>query len=129
MFESALEILRVSEDADPETLRKAYLRMVRRYPPEHFPEKFSRIHKAYNRLRGEDLAFDELVTERVLHGDPFYLAGLLWGELPELQGMNPKEVRFQDLAPLFEEEERACAFGKALDAAAEEGLYVKKEVE
>lgn len=129
MFESDIEILRVSKDADPETLRKAYLRMVRRYPPEHFPEKFSRIHKAYNRLRGEDLAIDEVATEMVAHGDPFYLAGLLWGDLPELQGMDPKHVRFEDLAPLFQEGERTRAFGEALGAATAEGLYLKKEVE
>ncbi len=40
MFDSALEILRVPEDADPESLRKAYLRMVHRYPPEHSQNEF-----------------------------------------------------------------------------------------
>lgn len=50
MFESARKILRVSRDCDREEVRRAYIRLTRRYPPEHFPERFKRIKQAYEEL-------------------------------------------------------------------------------
>lgn len=50
MFESARRILRLSRDCDREGVRQAYIRLTRRYPPEHFPERFKRIKQAYEEL-------------------------------------------------------------------------------
>lgn len=50
MLEQALKLLRLPRDADMETVRKAYIKQTRRYPPEHFPEKFKRIKQAYEQL-------------------------------------------------------------------------------
>ena len=49
--QSPYEILGVAEGASAEEIRKAYLAMVRRSPPERDPEGFKRIRKAYGVLR------------------------------------------------------------------------------
>lgn len=36
-----------------EEVRRAYLNLVRRYPPEHNPEEFARVAEAYEALRDE----------------------------------------------------------------------------
>jgi len=43
--------LGISPDCTEEELRKRYLELVRQYPPESHPEKFSRIHEAYEKLK------------------------------------------------------------------------------
>ena len=53
MLEQALKLLRLPRDADMEAVRTAYIKQTRRYPPEHFPEKFKRIKQAYEQLRLE----------------------------------------------------------------------------
>ena len=45
------QILEVKEDADDAGIKKAYLAMVRRYPPERFPDDFQRIYRAYELLK------------------------------------------------------------------------------
>lgn len=45
------EILEVAEDVDDSALKKAYLAMVRRYPPERFPDDFQRIYQAYELIK------------------------------------------------------------------------------
>ena len=34
-----------------EEVRRAYLNLVKRYPPEHHPEEFARVAEAYEALR------------------------------------------------------------------------------
>jgi curved DNA-binding protein CbpA len=48
------EILEVAEDAGDSQVKKAYLGMVRRYPPERFPEDFQCIYRAYEFIKTED---------------------------------------------------------------------------
>ncbi len=50
MFERDSEILRVARDADLETIRRSFIKLTHRYPPEHFPEKFKEIKNSYERL-------------------------------------------------------------------------------
>lgn len=45
------EVLEVSEDADDEELRRAYLRKVKEFPPDRAPEQFQRIRDAYEVAR------------------------------------------------------------------------------
>lgn len=40
MFEKCARTLRVSPEATPEEVRQAFVKLARRYPPEHFPKKF-----------------------------------------------------------------------------------------
>ncbi|MCL2118191.1 MAG: J domain-containing protein [Planctomycetaceae bacterium] len=43
--------LGLSPDCSEADLRKRYLTLVRRYPPETHPDKFSKIHEAYEYLK------------------------------------------------------------------------------
>jgi curved DNA-binding protein CbpA len=45
------QILNVSPDASIEEIKKAYFRLVRKYPPETEPEKFKTIRQAYEQLK------------------------------------------------------------------------------
>jgi curved DNA-binding protein CbpA len=44
-------ILGLSDDSDDETIRLRYLELVRQFSPEHHPEKFAAIRRAYESLR------------------------------------------------------------------------------
>ena len=44
-------VLGLAADADDEAIRRRYLELVRRFSPEHHPEKFAAIRAAYERLR------------------------------------------------------------------------------
>ena len=50
MKKSYYEILGVSKKATEEEIKRAYASLIRRYPPEKFPEEFSDIAKAYESL-------------------------------------------------------------------------------
>jgi len=50
-MKTAYEILELGEDADDVAIKKAYLGMVRRYPPERCPEDFQRVYGAYERIK------------------------------------------------------------------------------
>ncbi|MDR2367625.1 MAG: J domain-containing protein [Deltaproteobacteria bacterium] len=62
MFRSALKILKITDKADKEAIHNAYVRLVRRYPPEHFPEKFKIIQKAYH-----ELTLDGQIVNNIVH--------------------------------------------------------------
>lgn len=80
MIDLAYETLRLDKTAGPEEIRRAYVRLVRRYPPEHFPDKFARIHEAYRRLTLDE---DFVVTKagQIISAESLLqLAGLIWGD-------------------------------------------------
>ncbi|MBF0312630.1 MAG: hypothetical protein HQK50_06195 [Oligoflexia bacterium] len=52
--EDACKILRVSAGEAHDKIESAYLKMMKRYPPEFFPEKSLAIRQAYNFLVGDD---------------------------------------------------------------------------
>ena len=45
------QILDLPPDSDDEAIRRRYLELVRRFPPERNPEKFASIRSAYESLR------------------------------------------------------------------------------
>lgn len=47
-------ILDLPADADNEAVRERYLELVRRWPPDHAPEKFVAVRQAYEQLRDRD---------------------------------------------------------------------------
>ncbi|NOQ34966.1 MAG: DnaJ domain-containing protein [Methylococcaceae bacterium] len=49
------EILELSETANDEAIKKAYLKKVRQYPPEQAPDKFQQIRDAYELIKTERL--------------------------------------------------------------------------
>jgi len=101
MLESAYDTLRVGRDASPEAIRKAYVTLVRRYPPEHFPEKFMSIRQAYQSLMLED-EFIEETFQKTINCTPIELAGFLWGDCREL--MPDGDLDLLSLAPLLSRE-------------------------
>lgn len=48
------DILGLDPDADDKTVRNAYLEAVKRFPPEHYPERFSAVNEAYQTIKDED---------------------------------------------------------------------------
>jgi hypothetical protein len=44
------ELLAVPRDVDRTTLRRAYVELIRKYKPEHFPDQFRRIRDAYDAI-------------------------------------------------------------------------------
>ena len=70
------EILEVAEDVDDAALKKAYLAMVRRYPPERFPDDFQRIYRAYELIK----TAEDRLSYRLFHCElpqPADIAALL----------------------------------------------------
>ena len=53
------EILELPPESDDEAIRRRYLELVRRFSPEHHPEKFAAIRAAYEQLKD--------VTTRLRH--------------------------------------------------------------
>jgi curved DNA-binding protein CbpA len=52
-MQTPFEILDVAEDASDESIKKAYLKRVREYPPEHHVEAFQHIPTAFERIQTE----------------------------------------------------------------------------
>ena len=48
------QILELPPDSDDEAIRRRYLELVRRFPPERYPERFAAIRSAYESLRALD---------------------------------------------------------------------------
>lgn len=70
------ETLEVKDSADDTEIKKAYLHMVRRYPPERFPDDFQRIRRAYELIKTEE----DRLSYRLFHSelpDPADIAALL----------------------------------------------------
>jgi hypothetical protein len=70
---------------DKETLHPKYVRLVRRYPPEHFPDKFKMIQNAYHELTLSDSIIVKLMSEyKNLKKNKVDLAAFLWADRLEL---------------------------------------------
>jgi hypothetical protein len=74
------EVLQVPFDASEDEIRRCYLELVRKHPPERDPAEFAKIREAYDQIRdpiqsverrifsdGRSMTFDELVAR--LNGD------------------------------------------------------------
>lgn len=44
-------VLEVPPEADDEAIRRRYLELVRRYPPEQHPERFAAVRAAYEKVK------------------------------------------------------------------------------
>jgi hypothetical protein len=63
--EEALQNLNLPPDANPEAIEKAYLRLVRRYPPEFHPDKFRTIDDSYRQLSSLPAMIEKLLGHAV----------------------------------------------------------------
>ncbi|GAB6192917.1 J domain-containing protein [Desulfocastanea catecholica] len=86
------DILEVAETADDAWIKKAYLAMVRRYPPERCPEDFQRIQRAYEQIKTEE----DRLSYRLFHcvvPEPADIAALLLAPLAKKD--RPTREEFQ----------------------------------
>lgn len=65
MFEKCTRTLRVAPDATAEEVRQAFVKLARRWPPEHFPARFTEIKHCADLLSLQDAALEELLTKAV----------------------------------------------------------------
>lgn len=119
MIESAYETLKVSRDATPEEVRSAYVRLLRRYPPEHFPERFAAIHAAYRTLHLEDDILMGILDD-IQGASSAEFAGFLWGDRRELRMDEPFDLR--ELLPLLLKKETVRELEDFLNTVNSEGI-------
>jgi hypothetical protein len=117
MLEAAFKLLRVERDASPEDIRKAYVRLVRRYPPEHFPDKFAKLHEAYQKLILSDDYLSAMVKRARYTDSPLELAAFLWGDREEL--MYEPHLDLNELTSIFTGEEIRHNLDELLDLESE----------
>ena len=84
MFAKCTRTLRVSPDATTEEVRQAFVKLARRWPPEHFPARFTEIKHCADLLNLEDSALEELLN-RTVKSD---VIDLFVGLLPESGGVS-----------------------------------------
>jgi hypothetical protein len=72
--------LRLSRDCDKEEVRRAYVRLTRRYPPEYFPQRFKRIKWAYDELILEPGSIEAIVTHLAQAEEPAEAFAIMLGE-------------------------------------------------
>ena len=48
-------ILNITQNADDEAVKAAWLKSIKRYPPDRDPERFQQIQQAYEQLKTERL--------------------------------------------------------------------------
>lgn len=77
MFEKCARTLRVSPDATQEEVRQAFIKLARRWPPEHFPARFTEIKSCADLLNLEDAALEEILNRTVKSEDIAFLFDLL----------------------------------------------------
>jgi hypothetical protein len=123
MIESAYEIMRVPRDAGPEAVRQAYIRLVRRYPPEHFPEKFASIRRAYQQLTISEDFIQEVFNRIKEDSSPLEMAGFVWGDRQDLKP--EKDAPLTDLISLLRGNEMRDALDEMLEEAASEKIEWK----
>ena len=51
MMLNPYQILDIPRSATPEEIKNAYFKLIKKYPPEHEPEKFKTIRQAYESLK------------------------------------------------------------------------------
>jgi len=118
MIEAAFSFLRVAKNASPEEVRNAYVRLVRRYPPEHFPEKFKQLNEAYQQLTISDDCLIALVNRITKCSSLVDLAACLWGDSRELIYEEPFVP--EDLVALLEGEDTRQNLDKLLASISDE---------
>lgn len=65
MFEKCTRTLRVAPEATTEEVRQAFVKLARRWPPEHFPARFTEIKHCADLLNLEDSVLEELLNRTV----------------------------------------------------------------
>ena len=83
-------LLGVSEDADDETIKKAYLQQVRRHPPEREPDQFQAIRLAFEAVKTRR----DRLCYRLFQQDPPDMGALVETALQGGTSRRPTEQQF-----------------------------------
>ncbi len=127
MFEKALKTLRLHRGAEMEEVREAYVRLTRRYPPEHFPEKFKEIKRAYEQLSLHWSALVPLTKEIALSETPAQLVQTIMQEALQVaekkqdQG-DPALLDAWELEPILRSNAYKSELKNVLEEIREQGL-------
>ena len=78
--EEALKHLNLTPEAPSEAIEQAYLRLVRRYPPEHNPDRFRLIDESYRLLTSPAYLVESILSAR--DDRPKNSLGPMLAELP-----------------------------------------------
>jgi hypothetical protein len=81
-----------------EDIRKAYLKLVRRYPPEQFPERFNVIKAAYDKLTMTGDIHETILDELVDSDNVTGLKRAIFGEMIDETETGPPLASLMDLA-------------------------------
>jgi curved DNA-binding protein CbpA len=76
-MKNPFQVLAVPETADDEEIKKAYLRMVRQYPPDRAPKEFQRIRQAFETIETRR----DRLRYQLFHSEPPDLSVLLQARL------------------------------------------------
>ena len=130
MFEQACKTLRVSPNATHNEVRKAYIKMVRRYPPEHFPEKFLAIKKAQESLNMEGDFVGKWLLEAHSIDSPrkffqFWFKDAFAGQISFLDEI-PQQLDMQPFTHVLSHGEKKEALEQAVADIAAQGIEMRK---
>lgn len=62
-FEEAIELLGITGDEDPKAVRRTYLRLLKKHPPERDPEGFKRLREAYESVKDRGPTFVQVAAK------------------------------------------------------------------
>jgi len=128
MFEKACKTLRVAPDATPDEVRKSYVKMVRRYPPEHFPDRFMQLRKAQEQLGLTEDWLSEWIREAAAAESPrefvsFWFKEAL-GERGSFLNEVPEDLDMQLFAAQLSEQENRVKLDQAVAEIGADGIEV-----
>lgn len=128
MLEKDCAVLRVPRDADMDTVRKAFVKLSRRYPPEHFPEKFKEIKNAYDRLSLNLSSINSLIKDLASRLPAEDLGKCLLDEALQTSARAPQvpKLDMYSLEPVFDLPARRQRLQKALQDIRDQGLEYKE---
>ncbi|MGR3218629.1 MAG: J domain-containing protein [Candidatus Anammoxibacter sp.] len=63
------EILNISFDTTDATVRKSYLQLVKKFPPDLAPEQFKKINNAYSQIKDEKLRLEYYLFNTESYGN------------------------------------------------------------
>ena len=127
MIEAAFKLLKLPRDATPEEAREAWVRLVRRYPPEHFPEKFAAIRRAYQQVTLDEDFIEETLQRLGGERSPIQLAALLWGDREAIaSSAEDAAVDLRSLKPLLFLDRNRQTLDKLLETASTRGVEWRK---
>lgn len=94
-MKTPFEILELDENSDDATIKTAYLKKVRQYPPEQFPQRFQKIRVAFESIQNKNARLKyQLFNNELPELSDFLEMGLQ-------QTINPLNTTKDNLTKLF----------------------------